>query len=107
MGFEFYILEDGAWRDFNGDNWTHIEWLEDPEINEMVDEAFKEAWKGDNKISVSYDFRNLFVMKWLGLEKLPRRYMERVERSKHPMYYNISVPFGEFLKFLHMKEAEA
>lgn len=106
MGFEFYILEDGGWRDFNGDRWTSIEWLEDPEIKTMVDEAFKDAWKGNDQISVSYDFRDLFVMKWLGLEKLPSRYMERVQ-SKHPMYYNIEIPFGEFLRFLRMKEAKA
>lgn len=107
MGFEFYILEDGEWRDFNGDHWTHIEWLEDPEINAMVDEAFKDAWKGNDQISISYDFRDLFVMKWLGMEKLPNRYMERVVRGMRPMYYNISVPFGEFLRFLHMKEVQA
>lgn len=107
MGFEFYILEDGAWRDFNGDHWMHIEWLEDPEINAMVDEAFKDAWHGDKRTSVSYDFRDLFVMKWLGLERLQNRYLKRVVETKHPKYYNVSIPFGEFLKFLHMKEVEA
>lgn len=115
LGFKFWREERGEWIDLNGDSQHHIPWLgEDAEINRFVEDEFGNAWHGDEKITVRYDFRDVFMMKWLGLEKLPSRHLQRIngcigckysKEQRHLMtYYDIEMPFGEFLKFLHMKE---
>ena len=114
LGFSFWKITENGLKDLNGDGMYNIDWLRDDGIASMVNDAFKDAWKGNDQISVSYDFRDLFMMKWLGLEKLPSRHLQRIngcigckygKEQRHLMtYYDIEMPFGEFLRFLHMKE---
>lgn len=114
MGFSFSRLEDGKWVNLDGDNMHHIHWLNDPKICALVDEAYKDEWHGDDRYSIRYDIRDLFTMKWLGLESLPKKNLERIEKScgkrnwkKKPTYYDVDITFGELLKFLKMKEVNA
>lgn len=119
LGFKFWRYERGNWIGLNGDGQRHIHWCRgDEEINRFVDDEFGNAWRGDDKISVRYDFRDVFMMRWLGLKNLPSRHLQRIngaigcaygkEMKRHLMtYYDIAMSFGEFLRFLRMKEVEA
>ena len=119
LGFKFWREDRGNWIDLNGDGQHHIHWLGgDEKMNRFVDGEFGNARHGDGKTSVRYDFRDVFMMRWLGLRNLPSRHLQRIngaigcaygkETKRHPMtYYDIEMPFGGFLRFLHMKEVEA
>ena len=82
-------------------------WLADPDILEMLREHWPEEYvRTGNEIFLKPDFRDLFTMKWLGLERLPDRHFERIEgrKPKHATYYDIDISVGELLRFLGVKE---
>lgn len=112
LGFSFSRLEDGEYHSLQGDGWNRIEWLHDPKIAALVEEAYKDEWHGDDRISVEYDLRDLFVMKWMGLERLPKKNLERTmistyNRKMKPTYYDVEIKLGELLRFMKMKEVQA
>lgn len=94
MSFDFFKGK----KSLNGDGYTNIPWLKDEKIVGLVREAFPK------QPSNECDFRDLFVMKWLGLERLPNKYFDRVKGQTTKKYYDIDISLGELLKFLGMEE---
>ena len=103
MSFDFFKGE----KSLNGDGYTNIPWLKDKKIVRLVREAFPKQPIADRICySNEYDFRDLFVMKWLGLERLPNKYFDRVKGQTTKKYYDIDITLGELLKFLGMEETK-
>lgn len=104
LAFSFYEGETSLNGTKDGHN---IHWLSDARFTNQVKEAYGCLREGDHRFTVDYDLRDLYVDKWLGLEKLPVKYFCRIWKKPSESkwcfkrYYNIQVPLGEMLR--HMK----
>ena len=101
MAFSFYEGETSLNGTEDGRN---IHWLSDARFISQVKEAYGCLSEGDRKYTVNYDLRDLYVEKWLGLERLPIKNFCRIWKKENEQkwcfkrYYNILVPFGDMLR---------
>lgn len=101
MCFDFY---DGE-RDLNkeSDSSWKIPWFSEEKYQRIVLEELGYTKKEPINAKCServYDLRDVLVFKWLNLGELPTRYYERINKEKgEKRYYDISMTFGEMLRY--------